>query len=68
MRAAVQHAHGGPEVLEVTEVPDPSVGPEDVLVAVRAAGLNRLDVLQREGPPLVPGFTLPHIGGMDVAG
>lgn len=68
MRAAVQRAHGGPEVVEVTDVADPPVGPGDVLVAVRAAGLNRLDVLQREGPPLVPGFRLPHIGGMDVAG
>ena len=52
----------------MTEVPDPAVEPGEVLVAVRAAALNRLDVLQREGPPLVPGFTLPHIGGMDVAG
>ena len=68
MRAALQRAHGGPEVVQVDGVGDPEVGPRDVLVAVRAAGLNRLDLLQREGPPLLPGFRLPHIGGMDLAG
>jgi NADPH:quinone reductase-like Zn-dependent oxidoreductase len=65
----VQHAvFGGPEVLETVEVPDPRPGPAEVVVAVRAAALNRLDVLQREGPPLLPGFSLPHVAGMDVAG
>lgn len=68
MRAALHRVHGGPEVLEVVDVADPEAGPGDVLVAVRAAALNRLDLLQREGPPLVPGFILPHIAGMDVAG
>ncbi|HVX22651.1 MAG TPA: zinc-binding dehydrogenase [Acidimicrobiales bacterium] len=66
---AVQHAvHGGPDVLELVELPDPVPGPGDVVVAVRSAGLNRLDVLQREGPPLLPRFSLPHVPGMDVAG
>jgi NADPH:quinone reductase-like Zn-dependent oxidoreductase len=68
MRAALHRSHGGLDVLEVAEVPDPQVGPGDVLIAVRAAGLNRLDLLQRQGPPLLPGFTLPHIAGMDAAG
>jgi NADPH:quinone reductase-like Zn-dependent oxidoreductase len=68
MRAAIHRTHGGPDVLEVVDVPDPVVGPDDVLVAVRAAALNRLDVLQRSGPALIPGFALPHIAGMDVAG
>lgn len=66
---AVQHAtHGGFEVLELVELPDPEPGPDDVVVAVRSAGLNRLDLLQREGPPLLPRFSLPHTPGMDVAG
>jgi NADPH:quinone reductase-like Zn-dependent oxidoreductase len=66
---AVWHAvHGGPEVLEVVELPDPKPGPNEVVVEVRAAGLNRLDILQRTGPPLLPGFRLPHIPGMDIAG
>lgn len=68
MRAAVQHRFGGPDAVEVVEVEDPRPGPREVVVAVRAAALNRLDVLQREGPALIPGFALPHVAGMDVAG
>jgi NADPH:quinone reductase-like Zn-dependent oxidoreductase len=68
MRAAIHYEHGGVDVVRVEEIPDPRCGPGEVLVAVRAAGLNRLDVLQREGPALLPGFSLPPIAGMDVAG
>lgn len=68
MRAALHRSHGGVEVLEVVDVPDPRPGPRDVLLRVYATALNRLDVLQREGPALLPGFALPHIGGMDVVG
>lgn len=68
MKAVVQQGFGGLDVLRHEEVPDPVVGPGDVLVRVAAAGLNRLDVLQRVGPPMLPGFALPHIAGMDVAG
>lgn len=68
MKAVVQKKFGGPEVLSHEDVADPDVGPRDALVRVGAAALNRLDVLQRQGPPLLPGFALPHIVGMDVAG
>jgi NADPH:quinone reductase-like Zn-dependent oxidoreductase len=68
MRAAIHHEHGPVDVVRIEEVPDPQCGPGEVLIAVRAASLNRLDVLQRQGPPLIPGFSLPHIAGMDVAG
>jgi NADPH:quinone reductase-like Zn-dependent oxidoreductase len=68
MRAAVHRAFGGPEVIEVAELPDPVPGPGDVLLRVKVSALNRLDVLQRSGPALLPGFSLPHIAGMDVAG
>jgi len=68
MRAALHRVFGGVDVLEVTDIADPVPGPADVLLAVRATSLNRLDVLQRRGPALLPGFTLPHIAGMDVAG
>jgi len=68
MRAALHRTFGGPEVLEVVDVPDPEPGPRDVLLAVTASALNRLDVLQRQGPALLPGFSLPHIAGMDVVG
>ncbi len=68
MRAALHRVFGGTDVLEIAEIPEPVVGPQDVLVRVRATALNRLDVLQREGPALLPGFSLPHVAGMDVAG
>lgn len=49
MYAATISAPGGPEVLDWGEVPDPVVGPGDVLIDVAAAGLNRADLLQRLG-------------------
>src|SRR3546814_4539807 len=68
MRAAVYETFGAIDVLEVREVPDPSPGPGEVLLEVAAAAINHLDILQRRGPALLPGFALPHIAGMDVAG
>lgn len=68
MKAVLYRETGGPEVLEYVEVLDPEPGPSDVIVRVEAAALNRLDVVQREGWYRMPGFTYPHIAGMDVAG
>jgi NADPH:quinone reductase-like Zn-dependent oxidoreductase len=68
VKAAVYRAHGGPEVLEFAEVPDPVAGPGQLLVRTAAVGLNRLDLLQRSGPALLPYFRLPHIAGMDFTG
>ena len=68
MKAVVYDEPGGPEVLRYTDVPDPTPGPVDVVVDVAAVALNRLDVVQRNGWYALPGFTLPHIAGMDVAG
>src|SRR3546814_10530788 len=68
MRAAVYETFGAIDVLEVREVPDPSPGPGEVLLEVAAAAINHLDIPQRRGPALLPGFALPHIPGMDVAG
>ncbi|WP_420640182.1 zinc-binding dehydrogenase [Candidatus Poriferisocius sp.] len=68
MRAVRYHETGGPEVLRYEEVPDPQPGPVDVVVDVVSAALNRLDVVHRNGWFAMPGFTLPHIAGMDVAG
>jgi len=68
MKAVVFARHGGPEVLEVrTDYPDPVVGPDQVLVHVRAAALNHLDLFVREGIPTLK-LTLPHILGSDLAG
>ena len=68
MKAAVYSEHGGPEVVVYTDVPDPQPGPSDVVLRVAATALNRLDLVQRNGWFMMPGFTLPHISGMDVAG
>lgn len=68
MKAVVYQRPGGPEVLEYTDVADPTAGPADVVVRVEACALNRLDLLQREGWYQMPGFTYPHIAGMDIAG
>ncbi len=68
MKAMLYHEAGGPEVLQYTDVPDPEPGPGDVIVDVGAAALNRLDVVQRNGWFQMPGFSYPHIAGMDIAG
>ncbi len=68
MHAIVMHQRGGPDVLTYeTDFPDPSVGPSDVLIRVRACGMNRLDIFTREGQQGVRA-PLPHILGMEVAG
>ena len=69
MRAIVLTEKGGPEVLRVTEVPDPEPGAEEVLVEVAATALNRADVLQRQGFYPQPGPAPEHeIPGLEVAG
>jgi synaptic vesicle membrane protein VAT-1 len=63
VRAVVQTGTGGPEVLQVQERPDPPVGPGEVRIAVRAAGINFADTMARVGlypdapkPPCVMGY------------
>jgi NADPH:quinone reductase-like Zn-dependent oxidoreductase len=67
MKAVRFHQHGGPEVLRYEDAPDPTPGPGEVLVRVRACALNRLDVWERVGLPNVT-TPMPHISGSDVAG
>lgn len=58
---------GGPEVLRLTERARPQIGTEDVLIKVAAAGVNRPDIMQRQGRyPPPPGA--PDIPGLEVAG
>ena len=67
MRAVVITAHGGPEVLQVQERPDPPVGLGEVRIAVKAAGINFADTLARTG--LYPDSPkLPCVVGYEVAG
>ena len=67
MRAVVIREHGGPDVLRVEDVPDPSPGPGEVVVRVRACALNHLDIWVRRGIPGAP-FHLPITTGADIAG
>lgn len=67
MRAITISAPGGPDVLQVTDEPTPDIAADEVLVRVHAAGVNRADLLQRQGfydPPA--GATL--IPGLEVSG
>jgi putative PIG3 family NAD(P)H quinone oxidoreductase len=67
MRAIVIDQPGGPESMRIGEIPDPTPGPDDLLVRVHATALNRLDLLQREGRyPLPPGA--PDTLGVEMAG
>lgn len=68
MRAAVITNPGGPEAFEVQEVPDPTFGPDEVLVAVHATALNRADLLQRMGRYNGPPGTRNDIPGLEMAG
>jgi NADPH:quinone reductase-like Zn-dependent oxidoreductase len=65
VKAVRIHEDGGPEVLRYEDAPDPEPGPDDVLIHLRAASLNHLDVWVRRGLPSVP---KPRILGADGAG
>src|SRR2546421_4133248 len=67
MKAIRVHKFGGPEVLQLDDVPDPKPGPGQVVVRVRAAGVNPVDTYVRSGNyAMLP--TLPYIPGNDCAG
>jgi len=65
MLAVRFHEEGGPDVLRLEDAPDPVAAPGHVLVQVRTASLNHLDVWCRRGLPSVP---KPHIPGADACG
>ena len=67
MKAVVFRQHGGPELLEYTDVPDPSPAAGEIVVRVKACGVNHLDIWVRQGVPSYR-INLPHISGCDVAG
>ncbi|HEY7530951.1 MAG TPA: NAD(P)H-quinone oxidoreductase [Gemmatimonadota bacterium] len=67
MKAIVVPNPGGPEQLVLDEVPDPRPGADDVLVRVRAVGVNRADVLQRQGRYPPPPGASPVLG-LEIAG
>lgn len=67
MKAVVIHEHGGRDKLVYQDVPDPAPAAGEILVRVRAVGLNYLDIFVRRGMPGLP-VDLPRISGGDIAG
>ncbi len=69
MKAVRIHSQGGPEVLQVDEIPEPEAGPHDLLVRLRATSVNHRDIWMRKGHPH-PAYQvdLPAILGIDVCG
>ncbi len=67
MKAVRIHEHGGPEVLQYEDAPEPKIRPDQVLVKVKACALNHLDLFIRGG---LPGLKLdmPHTLGSDASG
>ncbi len=67
MKAVIFYKRGGIEQLRYEDVPEPTIGPDEVLVRVRACALNYLDIYTRKGAQAVKA-PLPHILGLEVAG
>ena len=67
MKAIVFHEHGRLENVHYTDVPKPAIGPDETLIEVKAAALNRLDLWVLEGWPSLK-LKMPHIMGSDGAG
>jgi putative PIG3 family NAD(P)H quinone oxidoreductase len=68
VRAVVLTGYGGPEVMEVADVDTPIPGPDEILVDVHHAAVNRADVLQRMGRYPNPTPVTPEIPGLEYAG
>ncbi|HUJ12047.1 MAG TPA: zinc-binding dehydrogenase [Verrucomicrobiae bacterium] len=66
MKAVIFREHGGIEKLEYTDVPEPKISAEEVLVRVKACALNHLDIWVRQGLGIP--IEMPHISGNDIAG
>src|SRR5262249_6906568 len=66
MRAMAFAQHGGPEVLQLMDLPKPTIDDDEVLVHVKACALNHLDLSVRGGlPTKIP---MPHVGGCETSG
>ncbi|MBM4018261.1 MAG: zinc-binding dehydrogenase [Planctomycetes bacterium] len=67
MMAVTISGHGGPEVVRIQDAPEPRPAAGEVLLDVRAAALNHLDIWVRKGRPGM-GLRFPHVVGSDAAG
>jgi len=72
VRAVVLESYGEPDVLRVSDIPDPEPGPDEVVVDLVATALNRADLLQRRGfypgPPLRYGGQVLEVPGLEFSG
>ncbi|WP_328778420.1 NADP-dependent oxidoreductase [Streptomyces canus] len=68
MKAVGFTEFGGPEVLQILELPTPEAGPGEVRIRVHAATVNAVDALQRSGPARSPDAQPPFVPGMEAAG
>jgi NADPH:quinone reductase-like Zn-dependent oxidoreductase len=67
MKAVLFHEHGDPDVLTYSDLPDPSINPEQFLIEIKSVALNHLDLFVRKGFPGLK-VELPHILGSDISG
>src|ERR1041385_3207056 len=67
MKAVVFNQHGGPDVLQYQDVSRPQPGPNDVLIQVKAASINHIDIFLRRGMPGIK-VPMPKIVGSDASG
>lgn len=67
MKALVFNQFGGPEVLEYTEIEPPAIGPDEILLTMKAIGLNFADIYRRKGNYHLAGKP-PYILGYEGAG
>jgi len=67
MKVARIYQHGGPDVLQYEDAPEPQIKANQILVRVRACALNHLDLFVRNGIPGMK-FQMPHVLGSDIAG
>ena len=70
MRAIIFDEFGGPEVLQIRDLPDPTPGPGEVLVKVAATTVNPTDIMMRNGAQaaMMQGLEPPFIAGMEFSG
>lgn len=68
MKAITIIKSGGPEVLQLADVPDVTPSGNEVLIDVKASGINRSDILQRQGKYAAPDTTSAVIPGLEVSG
>src|SRR5215471_718529 len=67
MKAVIFNQHGGPDVLQLADMPDPKPARGEVLIEVKAASINHLDIFLRRGMPGIK-VPMPKIVGCDAAG